>query len=902
MQAKRLGLLGALALVWLCACGDSAVDRRNKADGGDDADGATGEAAGGTGGRDGRDASLVGPGGDRDGGLLEDGGGAGGTSGSGGNVDAGPVGPGGCVGDECPTEDDCTGNQLWNGRFCAPCPKCDGPGEVGRWPAATADGYCICETEPGYYYSTGGEIGTFDCDVDGDGWVRESARSSLEAKDDTELFTNARCPLKTINKITLRTEGGSDRVVTVAPALRLFETDRNDDDDLLRRSWTDRGLPAYRTDGLPVSASQVNGFTKLCHAMNTDYNDNGVADVEEWEDHALPPNARVSEQSLLQRFAYFAELHTGHYVAPTSGVVGSYLIEEKSRDLAEAETLRVMFTYGPGEGDYWRQCTRKRDVAWDTLVPPVGVDYAKHYTTSAPWPGMTHHSQFKCLGVVTTLDADNPNALTKAMLQASNYRVNQCRAAGSPVEQDDAPALGKFTCTLLDPVSVMAGRAYWGLQRYEDYVDPADYERGCINSCAVPVTGCNDVFGPNKGELIPGCLHDPLDFGRKIGCAEECDNMDNDNDGTTDESTTGLPCDPSPQGGVLEAQWRVSACGVGHTTCTSGAFACPPDYSPGELAETCNDEDDDCDGMVDDAIATVGNACTPAIAEDGTTLAGACTAGTRTCALNSMTDEKELACRTNAATSAELPCDGLDNDCNGQVDETRTYFEGDPRDGTQRPDQCDDGIDNNCDGNIDANGSTEVCGNDLDDDCDSIVDEAYVNDGVKITALKCKYPCESVGKRICRNELHPGTRAIADRQADAKLSLAGGSPDAYLDDNPEAKWVAYPPYYNKFWKVMVCTGGFWEVEKVCGLGDYMLYNTTPTPSPWVTSTANTYCTEPSGAPGTAVCQASSSGVTISGVGVASPSSGCSYTPAQSCLTCWNTQSSVPSPTSNCSQP
>jgi hypothetical protein len=112
-----------------------------------------------------------------------------------------------------------------------------------------------------------------------------------------------------------------------------------------------------------------------------------------------------------------------------------------------------------------------------------------------------------------------------------------------------------------------------------------------------------------------------------------------------DEGTGGFSC-PTGQPGQ---------CSTGITVCENGGLRCQ--LYPGPSAEICDNRDNDCDGAVDEGFG-VGAPCD---GPDG----DLCNEGFITCAGDGST-----VCTDNSPDNLEVCGDRVDNDCNGEVDES----------------------------------------------------------------------------------------------------------------------------------------------------------------------------------------------------------------------------------------
>ena len=218
--------------------------------------------------------------------------------------------------------------------------------------------------------------------------------------------------------------------------------------------------------------------------------------------------------------------------------------------------------------------------------------------------------------------------------------------------------------------------------------------------------------------------------------AEICDGLDNDCNGQTDEPfQTGLPC-TAGMGLCL---------GIGTWVCTEDQLTARCNAVAGaSVCERCgNGLDDDCDGEIDEGF-DLGQSCVMGV--------GACRVeGVLRCADDGLTS---ICTATPGAPASEI-CNGVDDDCDGQVDEGYALGEcavgeGDCRRQGERV--CNAAGDSTlC--NVDPGPpGVEQCGGG-DEDCDGIVNEGFDVGGTCIVGTGA---CRRAGTTLC-NQSRTGT-------------------------------------------------------------------------------------------------------------------------------------------------
>ncbi|MEM6531573.1 MAG: putative metal-binding motif-containing protein [Myxococcota bacterium] len=223
---------------------------------------------------------------------------------------------------------------------------------------------------------------------------------------------------------------------------------------------------------------------------------------------------------------------------------------------------------------------------------------------------------------------------------------------------------------------------------------------GCSDSVATVIDGVGD----NSNMTLPD------DDVNGNGDGNSNSNNDNANSNDNDNSNNGSEC---VNGETEQCGSDVGACVSGTRTCTDGMWG-PCDGATDPVAEACNGLDDNCDGTADEGCPCVSGE-TRACGSD----VGACEQGTQTCVMgiwgscDGAVDPILESCNDIDDNCDGVTDDGCDDDGDGYCDASLTLV-GTPTICANGGNDCDDTA---ATGALVNPGATEICDDGIDNDC-----------------------------------------------------------------------------------------------------------------------------------------------------------------------------------------
>jgi hypothetical protein len=347
--------------------------------------------------------------------------------------------------------------------------------------------------------------------------------------------------------------------------------------------------------------------------------------------------------------------------------------------------------------------------------------------------------------------------------------------------------------------------------------------------------------GADAGASGSGALDGGADSGDGGDKIEACNGLDDDGDELVDEDDPGggAECNVPQQQGVCRP-------GIHH--CLGGLIHCVPNEQPSD--EICDGRDNDCDGEDDEGDPGGGQQC-------NTTLEGVCAEGLTLCS------GAQITCEQQQQSSPEV-CNGEDDDCDGTPDDG-FVGSGQPCTvpGFAASAPCAMGLTNCLDGGTGCTqtifASAERCDG-LDNDCDGVVDNALAGQPCTSShpgvCAKGKSAC-TAGTPSCIADVQPGSRVETcngeDDDCNGTIDDVGNATADCSGKQPNAPNVAAWQCVVGTCQIVQCAGSF----KNCNLAAADGCEVDTTTSTQHCGDCNQTCTAQNGTP---ICSNGACGV------------------------------------------